>query len=206
MNRRIVSTLLALCAWGAALPASASTPPPSEPLPRNGIAPEFALSWFGDTFTHPGARAGAHVALFERGAHRVMAGLDLGFYSHAGYHTGVLADVTAGYRFTFRSGLFADLRVGAGYLRTFLAGDTFTRGADGTFARAPLAGSNAFAPVQSLMLGWDLAHRDARRAPLSLFAGVTVFEQLPFNGGWTAHVAGQAGLAWRFGRGEEVAR
>ncbi len=159
--------------------------------------PEVSASWFGETLIHPGGRVGVDVTVLGGGRHRLLVGSNLALYRHAGFHTGVLLDAVAGYRFTFDSGVTLDGRLGAGYLRTFLDGDTFARAADGSFERRPFAGANAFAPVQSFSVGYDFSRLTA--APLTVFAGLTSFVQLPFNEGAMLHVAGQLGLSWRFG-------
>lgn len=171
------------------------------PALADGLRPQVSASYFGETILHPGGRAGADVTLLGGDRHRVLLGGDLGLYHHSGFQTGVLLDAVVGYRFTFESGLFLEGRLGVGYLRTFLAGDVYTRSADGSFAPESMAGANAFAPVQSLAVGYGLSSHFG--LPLSVFAGLTAFEQVPFNGGYMVQLAAQLGVSWQFGTSEK---
>lgn len=160
--------------------------------------PAVTVGWFGETLLHPGGRVGAETALAERGGHRLLGGGHLSGYLHAGHHLGLLADLELGYRHTFSGGFFLEARAGLGYLRTFLHGDVFERGSDGTFRRASsLAGANAFALTQAAGVGWDLGRRSG--LPLSVFLRLGAFERAPFNQGWAVHLTSQLGLSWQLG-------
>lgn len=159
--------------------------------------PAVSVAWFGETLLHPGLRAGADFKLLERGRHRLLAGGHLGGYLHRGNHVGLLADAEIGYRFTFSGGVFLEVRLGAGYLRTFLHGDVYERGDDGAFEQRSLGGANGFAPSQTVGVGYDLSRRFDR--PLSVFLLLGAFEQYPFNSGWSVHAMSQLGLSWQLG-------
>jgi hypothetical protein len=191
MRRRSPPPLAALLSLSVLLlPAAALAEGPA-PL-------AVSAGFFGETLLHPGGRVGADVTLAEAGGHRLLAAGNLAGYVHRGHSVGLLADVEAGYRFTFDSGFFCEARLGAGYLHTFLAGDVYARGTDGQFRPVALAGQAGFAPSQSVGLGFDLSRRGG--APLGVFLRLGAFEQFPFNSGWNVHLTSQLGLTWRLGQ------
>ncbi|MFO0651271.1 MAG: hypothetical protein U0326_33915 [Polyangiales bacterium] len=165
---------------------------------RRPVARRLTLAYYGDLLTHPGVSLGGEHELVGWGGHSFFGGLQLAAYHHAGFHTALLTTAEFGYRYTFGSGFYGDLRVSAGYAHTWLAGSTWTPDGNGGFASVAGASRGAFAPGGALTMGWDFSRR--AKAPLSVFARISCWEQLPVNDVAALHIAGQLGVAIHFDR------
>jgi len=113
--------------------------------------------YFGQTVTYPGL-------VLEIESERVFSEmatlpirLDLGFYVHERYNSGIFLDVNFGFRRYFKSGFYLEESVGFGILETFLNSDgTYEVDPDGTVSQASSANPPDFMPSLTLGLGYDL--------------------------------------------------
>lgn len=174
------------------------TPVASAHDTRRPVHRSLSVSYFGELITHPGVALGGEHEITGSGGHSLFGGARLATYVHPGFHTGVLGSLELGYRYTFTTGLFVDARVGVGYLHAILDGDTYAPSGNGGFTRVPGASRGGFAPSAALGFGVDLSH--ATGAPVSLFARLDAFGQVPVNDGAVLHLATQVGVAIHFDR------
>jgi len=178
------------CAHAATPDASTATLSSSEGRGSHRLA--YSAAYFGEWIFHPGLEAGLEYRLSakDRGRTRggsVLFASNLASYVHVRNHTGLRLDAELGYRYTFRSGFFADGFVGAGYLHTFLGAPVYTVSDDGKVERVADWGRPAFMPLASLGCGLQLGEW----AP---FLRLESFGQYPYNRHVLPHFALLLGL------------
>ena len=156
----------------------------------------LSVAYFGETITHPGFRLGGEWSVVDRPKYALIAGADLGFYSHKRSHTALFTDVKFGVRGTTRSGLYLDVFAGIGYFHTWVNGDVYVQDGDGVALRGLSAGRPHVMPNGSFGLGWDFSRKT--ELPLSVFVSLAPFSEYPFNTKSAMHAALLVGATWRF--------
>ena len=134
-----------LAIWGAlsvlltAFPTDAQ-----EPLPSQRIS----VSYFGESFSNPGARLGYEGSLWQTGPLEFVVVGSLGMFVEPSARRGFFGLVETGGRLLTGSGLLFDLRLGAGYLN--IAWD------ESVSRPQPALSTSHFMPSVMLGLGYDL--------------------------------------------------
>lgn len=84
---------------------------------------KLGAGYFGNTLTYPGlVLEFEYERTFSEKASLPLR-VDIGFYHHPRYHTGVFAEVNYGFRRYFNSGLFLEESIGLGVLQPILSSD-----------------------------------------------------------------------------------
>lgn len=157
---------------------------------------EASFAYFGETYTHPGARLGLSTAFVEKGAHRFSGGLGLGGYYHARNSTSLFTALELGYRCTSGFGLYVELTAFAGYLHSFVDGAIYEL-RDGALQKAANVGRPFFMPGGSLGLGFDFK-RVRGRFPVAVFLKQFAFGQYPLDHQWVPNIGVEMGIALSF--------
>jgi len=83
-----------------------------EPVPSKRIS----VSYFGESFGHPGARLGYEGSMWKTGPFEIVLAGSLGMFLEPSARRGFFGLAEMGGRLTTGSGLLFDLRLGLGYL------------------------------------------------------------------------------------------
>ena len=153
------------------------------------------IDYFGELGLHPGLAVGLEYPLHKNSWFLLHWDNEVGGYYHKWNHTGVFARTSVGTRFTAPFGLYFDLQLGAGYLHTFVAGDTYVRTEKEELTQKSDGGDPHFMPSLVLLLGWDIAKN--RDLPLALHFGVDAYGQTPFNHSVLPHIAIRTGITYK---------
>jgi hypothetical protein len=120
--------------------------------------------YFGHTITYPGLVLEAELErMFSENASLPIR-LDVGYYVHPRYNSGVFADLNAGFRRYYNSGLFLEESVGIGVLQSFLHSDAVYQVDDsGIVSEASRANPVAFMPSITLGIGYNLTQGSGKQ-------------------------------------------
>lgn len=150
------------------------------------------VTYFGKSVTRPGIKAGTNIFDYDLRWHikpdgdtttrRFIISSNIGFYCHFRNHYGLFLNSEFGYRTTYSNRFFWQCDIGAGYLRTFLAGRVYKVINDGEIHQVFLAGSNQFMPGIGITLGKDFTCRNKKLK--SLYGRFGGFLQYPYNTMW----------------------
>ena len=128
---------------------------------------------------HPGFNLGTEYVYTQGRWGRFFQSLQVGYYYNK-YNAKALFLLTgAGYRYTFRFGLYADAGLGIGYLHSFHPTEIFAQDGSGEYVRVKDSGKPAFVAFVSLGLGWDFSARIGW--PVCLFVRYQPYIQTPYN-------------------------
>lgn len=120
--------------------------------------------YFGQTLTYPGLvlEIESERVFSEKAALPIR--LDLGFYVHERYNSGLFLDLNFGFRRYFNSGFYLEESMGFGILETFLNSDgTYEVDPDGNVSQTTSANPPDFMPSLTLGLGYDLTKNSEKR-------------------------------------------
>ncbi|MDX1446574.1 hypothetical protein [Lishizhenia sp.] len=128
------------------------------------VQQNVGVGYFGNTVTYPGL-------VLEYGLEKMFTAqaslplrLDVGFYHHKRYNTGVFADVNLGFRRYYASGLFLEESIGVGWMSTFVASDeVFSINDAGELEEASRYASTDVMPSITLGIGYDLTRKSAAK-------------------------------------------
>lgn len=115
--------------------------------------------YFGNTGTYPGVVLEFESERIYSEKASLPLRVDLGFYTHPRYHSGLFLDVNYGFRRYFHSGFFLEESIGMGILQTFLNNDgTFEVDDSGSVTEASDANPPDFMPSVTLGMGYNLTN------------------------------------------------
>ena len=143
------------------------------------------ISYFGETFFHPGIEI-AYENTFYRSFNFTVS---IGTYIHQRNHAGLFLNSGLNWRHTFPIGYSMEFGLGLGYLHTWEhGGSTYTVDKDGNVSAKPKYGRPKFMPSIKLgLLGWDF--RKKTEMPLRLNGDIIIFGQYPYNNYILPHLA-----------------
>ncbi len=120
--------------------------------------------YFGQTITHPGVVLEAELErMFSENASLPIR-LDVGYFVHPRNHTGLFADLNAGFRRYYNSGLFLEEGVGIGVLQSFLHSDAVYQVDDsGNVSEASRANPVEIMPSITLGIGYNLTQGSGKQ-------------------------------------------
>lgn len=150
---------------------------------------QFGLSYWGQTFTHPGMGV-AYERLWKSirkekvkksgkvkiHTHQLLWGNNLGFYNHAQNHFAIQLTTGLNYRYMRKKGKFFGIGIFAGYQQRFLNEDAFQVSNAGVVSEAKKTGSALFTTgIQTKIgrhfaknpFGWYLSSNLAWSAPFA---------------------------------------
>lgn len=107
----------------------------------------ISVSYFGESFSHPGARLGYEGSMWKTGPFEIVLAGSLGLFLEPSARRGFFGLVEMGGRLTTGSGLLFDLRLGIGYLN--IAWD------ESVPRPQPALSTSHFMPSTLLGLGYD---------------------------------------------------
>lgn len=171
-------------------------------LLTSSYAQELKLSYFGETFTHYGAKGAysTHIRSWEkvnRKDREVVRSLifspGLAVYRHPQNHVGIIVMPELGYKRQNSKGAFFDTGISLGLFRSFLEGKTYEVTNEGMLKQVHLAGRTAFMPSVFLGFGKDLSI--SRSVPISWFVRFHVLKQIPYNHSSLTRIALEAGVS-----------
>ena len=152
------------------------------------------ISYFGETFIHPGMEIGYENHFFKSFLYTVS----MGVYFHQRNHTGLFLSGGLNWRHTFSFGYSPEFGIGVGYLHTWQAGgSSYVVDKDGKVSQKTNGGRAHVMPSIKLgLLGWDL--RKKTNIPLRMNADIVVFGRYPFNNFVMPHFALKIGATYYF--------
>jgi hypothetical protein len=148
----------------------------------------YDISYFGRIFFHPGISLGLNYRFYNSNLNDTLYlkthSLFLSknkfvSYYHKNNHIGLLLSSEFAYELVFRKGLFLELAIGVGYLRTFYDSKVYEVNDNGVVKQIPLAGANYFAP--NYALGFGKQYRNKKSTIKSWYINVGAFYMYPFN-------------------------
>jgi hypothetical protein len=152
------------------------------------------ISYFGETFVHPGIEIGYENTFFKKFNYTAS----IGTYFHQRNHTDLFLSGGLNWRHTFSFGYSPEFGIGLGYLHTWEAGgSTYTVDENGKVSKKTKWGHLHIMPSVKLgLLGWDL--RKKTNIPLRINGDIVVFGQYPFNNYLLPHLAIKIGATYYF--------
>jgi hypothetical protein len=152
------------------------------------FAQNMRVSYFGETLTHYGLRAGVEQPF--GGSERTLANgrvartewlasVSLAVFRHPHNHLGLALLPEILWRHTGGTGWMVQAGLTPGVIRTFYEGKTFQPGPDGGWERVRFAGQWGALPGASLGGGWEFARQSGQ--PFTLYTGLSTFAQYPYN-------------------------
>jgi hypothetical protein len=158
----------------------------------------LSICYFGKSATRPGLKLSSTLVEKSMGSKRVKKNIliapGIGAYYHHRNHTGVFINSELTYQVTYKNGFMWNVSVGAGYLRTFLAGRVYEVSADGEVSRLHFAGNNQFMPTAGIGFGKNLVKTASVTSIFFRFGG---FLQYPFNSKWLPNITLEFGTTIR---------
>jgi|GEM_PF-1298249 len=153
------------------------------------------ISYFGVSGTYPGIKLSSSLLEKSIGTKsKILLLGGIGAYYHYQNNTGAFLSLDLRYKLINDKGLFGDFTLGAGYLRTFLAGKVYEVSPNGEVKRIYLAGNNQFMPSLSIGIGKELKKSNA---PISeYFFRLGGFLQYPFNTMWLPNLTIEVGVSF----------
>ena len=152
----------------------------------------IGAGYFGHTLSYPGVvlEAEWESVLTEKAS--IPLRVDLGFYFHKRYHTGVFTDVNYGFRQYFKSGFYLEESVGVGVLISFLSNDATYEVTDAREVKEISEFSSIdFMPSITLGIGYNITRN--RDVANYLWVRPKLFWQYPHKTTSTYNVAVQVG-------------
>lgn len=166
------------------------------------------ISYFGQTITHPGLKAGLEYTLKSKNfirnkrngtqvpkKYELILTSNLGFFYQKRFNTSFLLNAEIGYRRVRNKGFKIELLLGAGTLRTFVNGDTYKVYNDGSVERIRYAGQWGFAPSLSLGVGKDFGF--VGNSSMGFHIKPVMYVQMPYNLTVLPHFILEAGIIVR---------
>jgi hypothetical protein len=199
----LVIMLLGLCSQ--ALSAQENN---SEKKYRYGLS----VSYFGHNGIHPGLKIAAEYPVWfgnsERQKQRrlktihrtLLVGANIGFYNHNQNHTGLIFDVSYGYRKLSRKTFKFEALINTGYLRTFNAGETYEVQDDGSVKQIKSAGRNY--GIIGLAIGLGQYFPTIKR-PFAWHARPGLTFQGPYNTSFNLFFTFEVGVTYNFKKGKQ---
>ena len=119
--------------------------------------------YFGHTASYPGIVLEAEWETNFTPKASLPLRIDVGFYVHKRYHTGIFADVNYGFRQYFKSGIYLEESIGVGVLAAFLSNDgTYEVSETGELSEVSNFSSVDFMPSITLGIGYNLTKEKER--------------------------------------------
>jgi hypothetical protein len=128
---------------------------------------------------HPGCSLGTEYAHKNGRRGRIFQSLVGGYFYNKYNAKGLFLQTSAGYRYTLGFGLFGDLMLGIGYLRSFHPRPVYGPNAQGEFERVRDTGKGAFIALGALAIGYDF--RRTLGWPVNIFLRYQPFIQTPYS-------------------------
>jgi hypothetical protein len=149
--------------------------------------------YFGHTLTYPGIVLEAEVEkMFGKNA-SIPLRADLGLYVHPRNQYGLFFDLNAGFRQYFKSGLFVEESIGAGFLQTFLHSDgVYEINDEGLVTEVSRSIPMDFMPSLTLGVGFNLTQRSGKQN--LIWVRPKLFWQIPHKSLSTYNFALQFGF------------
>ena len=152
------------------------------------------ISYFGETFAHPGVQAGYENNFFRKFIFTASMGTRIHQRNHAGFFLSSGVD----WRHTFGFGYSMEFGLGLGYLHTWVhGGKIYVVDDGGKVSSKSNYGRSHFMPsIKIGLIGWDF--RQKTNLPLRLNADIIAFGRYPFNNYMLPHVAIKLGGTYYF--------
>lgn len=155
----------------------------------------FKVEYFGELVLHPGLSLGFDYTIKRKKWVTIHWDTDLGGYWHRWNNTSVFLKTSLGSRFAMGP-VFADINLGIGYMHSWAAGTMYQRAEDGGVEKATNWGHPHFMPNASLLIGWDGSRKND--LPWTVYIGLEVYLQYPYNHIFLPHVAAKIGFTYKF--------
>lgn len=193
--------------FGAAI-ASRAAAEPGTPLSVSFGSHSLTVPWHPRPATYrfnPAVAVGTDRTLRPGNRTRVYGMLNLGFFQHHWWMTGLFLTAEVGAGLKLPLGLHSDLRLGLGYLHYFWRRQTLKL-EDGVYVRATDWGRPSVMVPLTLVLGYR--GDESRPLPLSPFVSVQWAAQAPFTDEAPAmtHLIVSVGVRFEIGRATPTAR
>jgi len=165
-------------------------------------AQEVKLSYFGETFTHYGAKAAfsTHIRSWEKLNRKDKAVVRslvfspaLAIYRHPQNHIGIIVMPEIAFQRQNSKGAFFETGLSPGLFRSFLEGKTYEVTNEGQLEQVRLAGRTAFMP--SAFIGFGKNLQVSQSVPVSWFVRFHVLKQMPYNHSSLTRIALEAGIS-----------
>lgn len=161
----------------------------------------YDVSYFGRNITHPGISVSVNYRFYESNKsdtlHLRIHSLFLSknkfaLYYHKNNHLGLLMVSELAYQLIFKKGIYVELAIGVGYLRTFYDVKVFEVDNKGHVKRIPIAGANYFSPNYALGLGKYYWNKKSKIT--SWYVNLGAYYMYPFNTKFLINPYIQSGL------------
>jgi hypothetical protein len=136
-------------------------------------ANEWAIGggYLGETLTHPGIVGVVEYRITGQSRHQALLAADLGIYWHPRSQVAPHLDVRGGWRYVSKQRYSADLTVGVGYLRSYIAAETVNYSNTGR--------SQLLIPIDLGFFGWAVAPNSAH--PMRIASSLRLLNVGPVN-------------------------
>ncbi|WP_143090734.1 hypothetical protein [Thermoflexibacter ruber] len=161
----------------------------------------YDISYFGRNLTHAGISLGVNYRFHKTNKidtlhlklhSRFLSKNKFTLYYHKNNHLGLLFSSEMAYQLVFKKGIYLELVVGLGYLRTFYDTKVFEVDNKGQVKHIPLAGANYFAPNYALGFGKYYWNRKSKIT--SWYLNLGAYYMYPFNTKFLINPYIQSGL------------
>lgn len=151
----------------------------------------WQFSYYGDVLFHPGVKVGYEIPLrnwsktkTRRGVEKTKykslnTGIDLIYYWHPQHHHGLILSPNVTYRRIKQNGKFFQLKLNAGFHRSFVDGQTYNVDNSGMVTQKGLAGQTSFYNALSFGFGKDL--RVSKHKALRYLWEIGINGRFPYN-------------------------
>ncbi len=135
---------------------------------------------------HPALTLGTEFDLKKTENHHVFVPVRLGFFYNKYSATALSLSAEIGYRYTHKTGIYADAAAGLGYLHSFLTSTKIVF-ENGVYNSDYDFGKPALITPLWIGAGYDFYQRTD--LPLAIFVRYTWFAQIPYNGYMASHLS-----------------
>lgn len=163
---------------------------------------DLSISYFGNTLTKPGLKVSTTPFIWGSPAvednskrFRFLHQVSMGFFVSPRTNTSLFATTEPGIRLSTRGGFRFESFLGAGYMRIFNAGTTYTVTEEG-IEKVPLASRGYFIGHLTLGIGKDLFLKKGK--PIAWHLRPSFYVLTPYNAGINILVNLELGITYTF--------
>ncbi|MDH5548172.1 MAG: hypothetical protein OEZ43_21570 [Gammaproteobacteria bacterium] len=157
----------------------------------------FELSYYGETFFHPGLRFSVGRQVFGSARHAFVASLATAYYFHFQNSHNYFIDAGLDYYWNFDSGMFLNLGISQGYIHTFAAGDVLEYRSGAVYETFDF-GYGYYKPGANFGFGYDLSRLESVGKPMRVYFKAGAFGQYPLNQLLIYNIFAEVGVSYAY--------